>query len=203
MMRISEEAIEKRANYVRGKIGLGDIIAPNMYIALQQLASKAKSFSFRPALISEMGGDEAVMDIDNDVLMVRESVLEDAKSGQNRARFTIAHEIGHYFLGHDGAPRRNPDKSVYASAKDRIQESEANMFASYLLVPTALALDCPTAEHVSIKFQVSGEVADIAFERIQREKRKATGSKRPLPASVIDFLAEKSRRVPSSTTSSS
>lgn len=53
---------------------------------------------------------------------------------QTRQRFTIAHELGHFVLGHADAPRDLPT-SFGASVKDP-RERAANQFAAELLMPT-------------------------------------------------------------------
>ena len=131
MLNLSEELIRKSAAELRRRLGLGNVNAPCMYSVLEELQRITKAFKFKPALVAEMGTDEAFMDEETHTLSARESVLEDAKAGRVRARFTIAHELGHYFLGHKGRNRRNLDKSVYANARSRIEENEANLFASY------------------------------------------------------------------------
>jgi len=56
-----------------------------------------------------------------------------------RQNFTIAHELGHYLLGHDLLGKeysclfRNPTKQ-----KKNLMEQEANYFAIHLLVPTKM-----------------------------------------------------------------
>ncbi|WP_438448182.1 ImmA/IrrE family metallo-endopeptidase [Gorillibacterium sp. sgz5001074] len=48
-----------------------------------------------------------------------------------RRRFSLAHEIGHYFLGHDSEVSRLNDENRY-------EEVQANRFASSLLMPDEL-----------------------------------------------------------------
>lgn len=50
-----------------------------------------------------------------------------------RRRFTIAHELGHFLLGHDMGKDELIDNSFDRSHS---QEKEANMFASFILMPT-------------------------------------------------------------------
>jgi Zn-dependent peptidase ImmA (M78 family) len=50
-----------------------------------------------------------------------------------RRRFTVAHEIGHFALGHESAPR-DTRASFGASNKDPIERA-ANQFAAELLMP--------------------------------------------------------------------
>lgn len=54
-----------------------------------------------------------------------------------RQRFTIAHEIGHYALGHLGGGKtkfRDP-ASHFSSSTHKVEEREANRFAANLLMP--------------------------------------------------------------------
>lgn len=54
-----------------------------------------------------------------------------------RQRFTIAHEIGHYVLGHlnAGTPRFRDPATNFSSAADSNDERQANRFAADLLMP--------------------------------------------------------------------
>jgi Zn-dependent peptidase ImmA (M78 family) len=51
-----------------------------------------------------------------------------------RQRFTVAHELGHFALGHEDAPR---DAGNFQSSGD-VRERQANKFAAELLMPASL-----------------------------------------------------------------
>ncbi|MEW7849528.1 ImmA/IrrE family metallo-endopeptidase [Massilia aurea] len=51
-----------------------------------------------------------------------------------RQRFTVAHELGHFALGHEDAPR---DTGNFQSSGDQ-RERQANRFAAELLMPSSL-----------------------------------------------------------------
>ncbi|MBC3911585.1 ImmA/IrrE family metallo-endopeptidase [Undibacterium sp. NL8W] len=51
-----------------------------------------------------------------------------------RQRFTVAHELGHFALGHEDAPR---DVGNFQSSRD-FRELQANKFAAELLMPASL-----------------------------------------------------------------
>ncbi len=53
-----------------------------------------------------------------------------------RQRFTVAHELGHYALGHEDAPR---DAGNFQSSGDS-RERQANKFAAELLMPKTLVI---------------------------------------------------------------
>lgn len=68
-------------------------------------------------------------------------ILVNSTGATTRQRFTCAHELGHYLLGH------GQDELIYADypGKD-LEEMAANAFASHLLLPRS-AVDAATAEH--------------------------------------------------------
>lgn len=58
-----------------------------------------------------------------------------------RQRFTIAHEIGHILLGHEGVSFRDPNYQMYNDLIMRAKEANANSFAAELLMPKTLVRD--------------------------------------------------------------
>jgi Zn-dependent peptidase ImmA (M78 family) len=78
--------------------------------------------------------------------------------GWFRKRFTIAHEIGHFFLQHKGS-----------SIPKNIQESEAHTFAAELLLPKKfLGLDCKNRKlslaQLKERYRVNGQVIYIKMD---------------------------------------
>ncbi|MBB6689952.1 ImmA/IrrE family metallo-endopeptidase [Cohnella xylanilytica] len=69
-----------------------------------------------------------------------------------RRRFSSAHEIGHYMLGHDS------DISIFHD-QDRWEEVQANKYASCLLMPDELLYnvhkECRSIREIAIWFRVS------------------------------------------------
>ena len=75
----------------------------------------------------------------------RGSILVNARGGSRRARFSVAHELGHFLmerhvLGDDGGflCSRKDMSEVRADTLHRRQESEANSFAICLLAPVSM-----------------------------------------------------------------
>ena len=94
------------------------------------------------ALLKKLGGQ---IEIENRVesLDVRDdydfTVYLPAHTSQLRDRFTIAHELGHYFL-HYRAPERHLNgrrTSTFTRLGRNVPETQANVFASNLLMPAA------------------------------------------------------------------
>jgi len=190
IVNLSDEVIEKTANKVRAKLGMDFVYAVNPETLLQHLKKKISKFDYRAAQPGELEEAEAFMDCETQVMILSDKVMNEMMLSKSRSRFTVAHELGHYFLGHSGNTKRHPDKTKYHTPKQKLQEQQADKFASYLLVPTKLALTSKSAKEIEDRFQVSGKVAEIAFERIQAALRKEKGELRRPPALVIDFLKE-------------
>ena len=96
----------------------------------------------------------------------------------NRLRFTIAHELAHFFL-HRSLPQPEHFASLPAFARwtadyggrKYIAEQEANEFAGRLLVPETRLAACfeefaPAAEKLLPNFMVSGPLRDKFAEKI-------------------------------------
>jgi Zn-dependent peptidase ImmA (M78 family) len=66
-----------------------------------------------------------------------------------RRRFTVAHELGHYVLGHDNAPR--DDAASFGASVRSPVERAANQFAAELLMP----------EDAVKKLALSGRMASV------------------------------------------
>lgn len=95
---------------------------------------------------------------DTDSKIVLNTAIEERYSG--RKNFTIAHEIGHFFL------HTEKGKPYIAARKNKtgllnVEEEEANKFASHLLMPDSLvedaffSLSSPTLKNLAEIFKVS------------------------------------------------
>jgi Zn-dependent peptidase ImmA (M78 family) len=70
---------------------------------------------------------------DGQLLRERMVIEVNASKLETRQRFTIAHEIGHYQLGHSPVVCVTDDRSI--ADPTRINERQANAFGSELLMP--------------------------------------------------------------------
>lgn len=71
-------------------------------------------------------------DNESRVIRVNKSEIE------YRQRFTIAHELGHIILGHEGISFRDASYERYEGLIERMNEVTANSFAAELLMPETL-----------------------------------------------------------------
>jgi|SRR5579885_229560 Zn-dependent peptidase ImmA (M78 family) len=101
----------------------------------------------------------------------------------NRQRFTVAHELAHFFL-HKGM-RLHIDKNIWVNWRDdesskavRWEEIQANQFAAELLMPTAFLMrdlnkigrldDDRLVQFLARKYRVSPQAMDIRLNSLGR-----------------------------------
>ena len=110
-------------------------------------------------------------------------IVHDNESVQ-RIRFTIAHELGHYLLGHLGSDITNLNRG-YDSIKP-IQETEADMFASRLLAPACVlwGINAQTVEQISEVCGISHAAAKIRAERMDVLRKRGKFLTSPLEQQV-------------------
>lgn len=66
----------------------------------------------------------------------RPTIYFNEGEAENRRRFTVAHELGHYVLGHGERPRDNAQ--AFSLNNYDWREASANKFAAELLMPKSL-----------------------------------------------------------------
>lgn len=96
----------------------------------------------------------------------------------NRRRFSLAHELGHFVLHRDGSVLEaaisidSPPTADPSEDRTSVAEREANLFAGELLVPVAFLKEHfrpgMTAADVATLFEVSESVAAIAISSHMR-----------------------------------
>ena len=107
-------------------------------------------------------------------LLLRKSRIIGVNSNHHphRQRFSIAHELGHYFLNHrldDYEKNITLENPPTGDDFSRIQNREADEFANELLVPLPIIKDCykkiRDSRALADMFNVSQEVVFIALEK--------------------------------------
>ncbi len=129
---------------------------------------RVKSTGFDGALIR-------IADRPRGIIAVREGI------GEERERFTIAHEIGHYVLpGHDVADSVCETAQVGLASEDKDSfEQAANQFAGELLLPSAavrrivrkFGISMDTCKFVGKQFQVSLTAAAVKCVELSDSNR--------------------------------
>jgi len=120
----------------------------------------------------EMGEFEGFTDPKGQFIVLREDVYENAWEGNGRDRFTVAHELGHYFL-HTGIPmaRAVPEATVKPF---RLSEPQANQFAAELLMPRQFLKSTDSAQDIIDRHGVS---LNAASNRIRFMNKKWSNEK--------------------------
>ncbi len=104
---------------------------------------------------------------------------------KQRKRFTIAHELGHFLLGHVGKYKlvsREPSPS------DNPIEQEANIFASRLLAPACVLWGCnaKTAEDIALLCDISLQSAQYRMKRMKELYKRDKFLTSPLERMVFE-----------------
>lgn len=107
-----------------------------------------------------------------------------------RIRFTIAHELGHYLLGHLGTDKANLNRE-YHNIKP-VHETEADMFAARLLAPACVlwGINAKTAEQIASVCNISPEAAKIRSERMELLRKRNKFLTSPLEQQVYNQFDE-------------
>lgn len=112
-------------------------------------------------------------------------ILFDEKTSSQRAKFTIAHEVGHIVLGHVKpgnftAVNREPHPN------DAPEEQAANQFAARLLAPACVlwGLGIHTPEEIMELCQISRQAAGFRADRLEELYRRNRFLTSPLEREV-------------------
>lgn len=93
------------------------------------------------------------------------------RHGENRKRFTVAHEIAHFILHRHLIGDGIVDSAMYRSDRGDAVERQANNYAATLLMPAPLVNDywrngIRTPRQLSDVFKVSDSVAEIRIREL-------------------------------------
>lgn len=112
-------------------------------------------------------------------------IVYDDSMPLGRKRFTVAHELGHIFLGHPlfaGFHARTTDGNQTQT------ESEANIFASRFLAPACVlwGINVHTADDIARICEISREAAEIRARRMEELYKRNMFLTSPLERRVYD-----------------
>src|SRR5262245_54452234 len=124
-MALSDGDFEQSARRFRNEVGIDDRFCPDMIFVVNELKKLGKIKDFIRLPDSQMEND-AFFDSDERTISVRESIfqtldhpLRGSRKAYWRARFTIAHELGHVVWSHDGKYARGPTSAMAKSLGSR------------------------------------------------------------------------------------
>ncbi len=163
----SWDNIHAVAESVRTAIGLsGEAYVPVVDVLEKVMDQQLNLVRFEVGDYDEMQGAEGLADPGGEFIMIREDVYEKAAAGDGRARFTIAHELGHFFL-HTGIPLARSTKGD-GIAPFRKSEPQANQFAAEFLMPRHLIPPGMHRVNIAVNHGVSDEAAGLRFNYLRK-----------------------------------
>ncbi len=116
--------------------------------------------------------EEALTDLKTGTIYIKQSVMDEACSKKNaRAVFTLAHELGHYFLHYfpdDVKLARVPDDVKIPAFRDA--EWQADNFAAELLMPEETCINM-SIEGIMSVYNVSCQAAETRYNKLHGIKR--------------------------------
>ena len=128
------------------------------------------------------------------VITVKQVIDSQARFGVDRARMTLAHELGHAVM--HATPGAVDNRATGATGTTTVSklnaaesaEHQAKVFASAFLIDDLRAAELSTPLEIAEEFLVSLSAAEICFERIQADREKAAAAERIQQANK-DFQA--------------
>lgn len=165
-----------------------DFNITSLPISVVAIANTAGIKILKNSVVNELKpGEVGASVLDGDMWYI---IYDDTVS-KGRIRFTIAHELGHIFLGH-------PLKIGYHARTIDVRkpevETDADMFASRLLCPACVlwGLNLHTPEEIKEVCNVSYAAAKIRSERMkilyERNKFLTSSLERQVYNNFIDYI---------------
>jgi IrrE N-terminal-like domain len=193
----NDEDYEKHSQKLRSDLGIeGRFCVDTLYCA-RRLKEIGRIADFKVVHDETMPRDSAKYDGADRILLVPERTIRAldvvgnaSKPERRHQRFTLAHEFAHVVQEVPGDRYRGPSGAL-AERTDfsiRLDEIQANRFASAFLIPSNLANPSYSAEHLSELFDVNLRVADIRREQLEKLRRRAADEPRALPPGVFNYL---------------
>ena len=151
-------------------------------VSVTAIAQAANISVIKNSELNELNSNEAGVSISNQGEWY---IVYDDSMARGRIRFTVAHELGHIFLGH---PLTVGYHARTVNANKPEVEQEADMFASRLLMPACViwGLNIHTAKDIQDVFDVSYTAAEIRAERMRILYKRNKFLTSPLEKRVYD-----------------
>jgi Zn-dependent peptidase ImmA (M78 family) len=198
MAYLEDDDFERGAQILRVKLGIDDQLRLDVIDVLQKLKHHGYIVDYVRVPDTALPEADAQYNPDKRIIYLRESTYSAAQCGDRRAKWTVAHEVGHVALNHKQTRNRSiaPRSIEKISQAIRRDEVQAHKFAAAFLAPFHRANFSPltTAQQIATRFNISLSAANQRIEEFARIYRRLNGLARPLPSSVIDFLQSAQRK---------
>ncbi|WP_422460259.1 MULTISPECIES: ImmA/IrrE family metallo-endopeptidase [unclassified Endozoicomonas] len=167
---LSAKKIEKTASGIRS--GLADPKERlNVVRFIELLLVPIMGLEFEVVENHELGGDAAHTYPDKNLMRCTQKVYDGACAENPRDIFTLAHEVGHFFL-HKGTASfaRSNEGREHQIYED--SEWQADEFASAFLMPLEVALECNSEDELCEMYGVSRSAAEARLRNINKRYKK-------------------------------
>lgn len=158
---ISRESIRKMVRKLREMVGFEKFeYFPIVHFIEWILANPDNGIDLEIVESEEMQDTYGTTNTGSNVMRIRMDVYEGAIAGDPRHRFTLCHEVGHYFL-------HQPNSVSFARGKvPRYMDPEwqANTFAAELMAPYDIVKDM-SIEEIMEKCGMSRQAATIQYNK--------------------------------------
>lgn len=140
-----------------------ELFFPIVHFIEWVIADPESGMDFEILTKEEMQDTYGTTNTGSNKMRIREDVYEGAIKGNPRDRFTLCHELGHYFL-------HQPESISYARGNIpayRNPEWQANTFAAELMAPYDLVKNM-SANEIAEKCGMSRQAAEIQYRECQK-----------------------------------
>jgi hypothetical protein len=165
---LSKSDIKKFVSTIRNSCNLSNILyMPVIWFIEVLIPAIDNTFNYEIVEQSQLPPNTyACYDPSSNTMKISESVYDGACDNNGRDRFTLAHEIGHYFLHRTGVKLYRSDQPPQAFVNP---EWQANYFASELLMPSYL-IQGMSIDEIKCKCKTSYQAAEIAFKNANKNR---------------------------------
>ena len=157
------------ANNLRRSLGLAEEPRlPVIELIEQVLDQKLGLVHLEVGDDKEMEGAEGLTSPNGEFIMLREDVYRGVWAGESRARFTTAHELGHWAM-HTNIPMARSLRGDGTPAY-RLAEPQANQFAAEILMPQRFIESWDEEENLMERFGVSWDAAHNRLKYLRKHE---------------------------------
>lgn len=160
---LTDAQIDARALAHRRELGFRDNQGIDFMTLMTKLKARYPNFSYERVPDGALGEAEAQWDSATKRLLIPQAVFAAANRGEGRALMTVAHEVGHALLGHEGTLHRAPagNRAERLSPRIRAMEYQARRYAAAFLIPDIEAVRHMSAGEMSEHYGVSVSAAMV------------------------------------------
>lgn len=129
-----------------------------------------KEFTFAVMERYEMKGDLGLTIPSENAIYLRSDVYNRALNDSPIDRFTVAHELGHYFLHRDVPVVFHQAHQTRKMKPERDSEWQASIFGAALMMPVHRFRKCKSLDEAAVKFGVSKSTAGFFNRALVKNK---------------------------------